>query len=72
MSAPPDDPCPPPHTTGGAVDLSLIRAKSGEWLDMTSPFEMDETSAPGDTKGLSRRGAEEPASAVRGARSRPA
>ncbi len=54
LSAPPDDPCPPPHTTGGAVDLSLIRVKSGDWLDMTSPFEMDdETSAPGDTMGLS-------------------
>jgi len=53
MSAPPDDPCPPPHTTGGAVDLSLIHVKTGEWLDMTSPFEMDETSAPGDTPGLS-------------------
>ncbi len=52
MSAPPDDRCPPPHTTGGAVDLSLIRVSDGEWLDMTSPFEMDETSAPGDTKGL--------------------
>jgi len=53
MSAPPDDPCPPPHTTGGAVDLSLFRVNSGDWLDMTSPFEMDETSAPGDTPGLS-------------------
>ena len=53
MSAPPDDPCPPPHITGGAVDLSLMRMPSREWLDMTSPFEMDETSAPGDTKGLS-------------------
>jgi len=53
MSAPPDDPCPPPHSTGGAVDLSLLRVKGGEWLDMTSPFEMDETSAPGDTPGLS-------------------
>lgn len=52
MSAPPDDPCPPPHTTGGAVDLSLRRTSDGEWLDMTSPFEMDESSAPGDTKGL--------------------
>ena len=52
MSAPPDDPCPLPHTTGGAVDLSLMRMPSREWLDMTSPFEMDETSAPGDTKGL--------------------
>jgi D-alanyl-D-alanine dipeptidase len=53
MSAPPDDPCPPPHTTGGAVDLSLLRPDTGEWLDMTSPFEMDENSAPGDTPGLS-------------------
>jgi len=52
MSAPPDDPCPPPHSTGAAVDLSLIRVSSQEWLDMTSPFEMDETSAPGDVKGL--------------------
>ncbi len=53
MSAPPDDPCPPPHTTGGAVDFSLIQMPSREWLDMTSPFEMDEISAPSDTKGLS-------------------
>ncbi len=53
MSAPPDDPCPPPHTTGGAVDLSLMRMPARDWLDMTSPFEMDETSAPGDTPGLS-------------------
>jgi D-alanyl-D-alanine dipeptidase len=52
LSAPPDDPCPPPHITGGAVDLSLMRMPSREWLDMTSPFEMDETSAPGDTQGL--------------------
>ena len=53
LSAPPDDPCPPPHTTGGAVDFSLIKMPSREWLDMTSPFEMDETSAPSDTPGLS-------------------
>ncbi len=53
LSAPPGDPCPPPHTTGGAVDLSLMRMPSRDWLDMTSPFEMDETSAPGDTPGLS-------------------
>ncbi len=53
LSAPPGDRCPPPHITGGAVDLSLMRIPSREWLDMTSPFEMDETSAPGDTKGLS-------------------
>ena len=53
MSAPPEDPCPPPHTTGGAVDLSLMKMPARDWLDMTSPFEMDETSAPGDTPGLS-------------------
>ena len=53
MSAPPDDPCPPPHSTGGAVDLCLIRTHSGERLDMTSPFEWDETSAPTSVKGLS-------------------
>ncbi|MGI4788054.1 MAG: M15 family metallopeptidase [Janthinobacterium lividum] len=52
LSAPPDDPCPPPHITGGAVDLSLIRTSTHEWLDMTSPFEMDEVSAPMDTQGL--------------------
>ncbi len=53
LSAPPDDPCPPPHTTGGAVDLCLIHADSGERLDMVSPFEWDETSAPTAMEGLS-------------------
>lgn len=53
MSAPPDDPCPPPHTTGGAVDLCLLDANTGELLDMTSPFDWDETSAPTKMKGLS-------------------
>lgn len=53
MSAPPDDPCPPPHSTGGAVDLTLMHRGSHELLDMTSPYEMDETSAPADTPGLS-------------------
>lgn len=52
MSAPPDDSCPPPHSTGGAVDLTLIHTGSHALLDMTSPFEMDETSAPADTPGL--------------------
>lgn len=52
MSAPPDDPCPPPHSTGGAIDLSLIHMPSREWLEMTAPFEMDETSAPSEIKGL--------------------
>jgi len=53
LSAPPDDSCPPPHSTGAAVDLSLMNMPARDWLDMTSPFEMDETSAPGDTPGLS-------------------
>ncbi len=53
LSAPPDDPCPPPHSTGAAVDLSLMTMPACDWLDMTSPFEMDEASAPGDTPGLS-------------------
>lgn len=52
MSAPPGDPCPPPHSTGGAVDLTLIDTANGALLDMTSPFEMDETSAPSDKPGL--------------------
>jgi D-alanyl-D-alanine dipeptidase len=52
LSAPPDDPCPPPHSTGGAVDLCLIQRGSGERLDVTSPFEWDETSAPTTLKGL--------------------
>jgi D-alanyl-D-alanine dipeptidase len=52
LSAPPDDPCPPPHSTGGAVDLCLIRVSTGERLDVTSPFEWDETSAPTRMRGL--------------------
>ncbi|MBV9852212.1 MAG: D-alanyl-D-alanine carboxypeptidase family protein [Armatimonadetes bacterium] len=53
MSAPPDDPCPPPHTTGGAADLCLIHVPSDEPLDMTSPLAWDETSAPTQVPGLS-------------------
>ncbi|MES2460915.1 MAG: M15 family metallopeptidase [Armatimonadota bacterium] len=52
MSAPPDDPCPPPHSTGGAVDLSLVDRKSNKLLDMTSPFEWDDASAPTAQEGL--------------------
>ncbi len=52
MSAPPDDLCPPLHSTGGAADLSLIHRESQTLLDMTSPFEMDDKSAPSDTPGL--------------------
>lgn len=48
MSAPPDDKCPPPHSTGGAVDVMLIEMPSHTLLDMTSPHDMDEISAPAD------------------------
>jgi D-alanyl-D-alanine dipeptidase len=44
MVAPPDDISPPPHTTGGALDVG-IRAPNGEGLDFTSPAE-GWTSAP--------------------------
>lgn len=53
LSAPPDDPCPPPHTTGGAVDLEIVAAGSGEPLDMTSPYPPGEASAPTGMPGLS-------------------
>ncbi len=58
LAAPPDDPCPPPHLTGGAVDLCLMQMPSREWLDMTAPFAADETSAPSRMKGLSRQAQE--------------
>lgn len=53
VSAPPDDTCPPPHTTGGAVDLCPVQEDTGAFLDMVSPLEWDEVSAPTDTHGLS-------------------
>lgn len=53
LAAPPDDPCPPPHTTGGAVDLCLIRLQDQEMLDVVSPYEWDEQSAPTRLPGLS-------------------
>jgi D-alanyl-D-alanine dipeptidase len=53
MSAPPDDKCPPPHSTGGAVDLNLCDARTGEFLDLCAPLTWDETSAPTKTRGLS-------------------
>jgi D-alanyl-D-alanine dipeptidase len=53
FSAPMDEQAPPPHTTGGAVDVHLVDAE-GEPLDFTSPFElMDRRSAPADAAGLS-------------------
>ncbi len=52
FSAPPILETPPPHTTGGAVDMSIVD-DAGERLDMTSPFEMGWDSAPTYTQGLS-------------------
>ena len=52
FSAPPILETPPPHTTGGAVDLCLIDENS-ERLDMVSPFEMGWDSAPMNVEGLS-------------------
>ncbi|MBI3909790.1 MAG: D-alanyl-D-alanine carboxypeptidase family protein [Armatimonadetes bacterium] len=54
FSAPPDDVCPPPHTTGGAVDLHLVQ-EDGTPLDMTSPHPEDfREAAPMFCRGLSR------------------
>ena len=40
FSAPPDDPrVPPPHTTGGAVDVMLADARTGSALDHCSPYD---------------------------------
>lgn len=52
-SAPPDAPTPPPHLTGGAVDLELIDG-SGARLDFISPYEMfDMRHAKMNASGLS-------------------
>ncbi len=42
MVAPPDDVSPPPHTTGGALDVGL-RGPDGSDLDCTSPGEFWDT-----------------------------
>jgi len=52
FSAPPIWDTPPPHTTGGAVDLGIATA-DGERLDFVSPFEMGWESAPMHKAGLS-------------------
>lgn len=53
FSAPPDAPTPPPHTTGGAVDLEIID-ESGERLDFMSPFAItDSQGAAFDAPGVS-------------------
>ncbi len=52
FSAPPVWDTPPPHTTGGAVDMFICTDK-GERLDFVSPFEMGWDSAPTYIEGLS-------------------
>ncbi len=51
FSAPPIWDTPPPHTTGGAVDLGIVDEK-GERLDFVSPFKMGWESAPMMVEGL--------------------
>ena len=51
FSAPPIWDTPPPHTTGGAVDL-FISDDKGERMDMISPLEMGWDSAPMFVEGL--------------------
>lgn len=52
--APPDAGIPPPHSTGGAVDVQLV-SEEGKTLDLSSPFEIfDPHSYPVDTQGLSQ------------------
>lgn len=52
FSAPPTWDTPPPHTTGGAVDLGIL-GPDGERLDFTSPYPMGWESAPMMKEGLS-------------------
>ncbi len=53
FSAPTDAPTPPPHLTGGAVDLSIVD-ENGEDLDFSSPYELtDHRSAAMNARGLS-------------------
>ncbi len=52
-AAPPDAATPPPHTTGGAVDLEIIDAQSAR-LDFSSPYELtDVAQAAMHARGLS-------------------
>jgi D-alanyl-D-alanine dipeptidase len=51
FSAPPIWDTPPPHTTGGAVDLFIVD-ENGEQLDMVSPYELGWESAPTYVEGL--------------------
>jgi zinc D-Ala-D-Ala dipeptidase len=54
LCAPPDDKCPTPHSTGGAVDIAIVDLATGEFIDVASPYEWGEESAPTVLKGLSR------------------
>jgi zinc D-Ala-D-Ala dipeptidase len=52
FSAPPDHRVPPPHCTGGAVDLE-ITTQDGQSLDVTSPYPAtSRESAATDVRGL--------------------
>lgn len=52
FTAPPNVKVPPPHTTGGAVDLRLVAADGSE-LDMSAPFSRRSSLAyPFASKGL--------------------
>ena len=54
FSAPIDDFVPPPHTTGGAVDVHLVDDR-GELLDFVSPYALtDPRGAPAFADGLSQ------------------
>jgi D-alanyl-D-alanine dipeptidase len=54
FSAPIDPRVPPPHTTGGAVDLNLL-GPDGEVVDLVSPYELtDRRGATTNARGLSR------------------
>jgi zinc D-Ala-D-Ala dipeptidase len=53
FSAPPEARTPPPHTTGGAVDLHLV-GPDGRMLDFTSPFDvLDRRNDAMNARGLS-------------------
>ncbi|HEU4751805.1 MAG TPA: M15 family metallopeptidase, partial [Armatimonadota bacterium] len=53
FSAPMDAAVPPPHTTGGAVDVHLVD-EAGQVLDFQSPYGLlDSRAAPADAPGLS-------------------
>jgi D-alanyl-D-alanine dipeptidase len=53
VTAPPDGPAPPPHSTGGAVDVFLMTL-DGERIDTWSPKKLfDPDTYAADAKGLS-------------------